>query len=304
MEIRLRDVQFNSWLLTSRTENKGKKYRHLKLNEELTFRDEIVPSLKNMVEEAHQDYKNSKRSLLLKTLDPSVEDIESLGKMDPAYGYPDQLDLTTLKGTFGEVFAGIIAENFAPFNVENWKVPVFSFRHHEAAFDQLETYKRTGDKKNATMGRPGDDCLAFELDQSETNIRKILFCEAKCTNDHSSSLVKKAHEQLSDSNIIPVETLRLIEILNDYDTDYAIRWSEALRNLYLDLGNFGNSNRYDLVSYVCGNSPKKKSTWIDTEEPHEGYSAGRELESVEVHISDIDQLVKTIYQKEEDSYGE
>lgn len=296
MEINLRSDTLNSWLSSKRIENKALKYNHLKLEEKDNLREEVIPVLKEIIDKAHEDYKRCKRSVLLKSLDPSLDiDFEVLGEADPAYGYPSELDMTTLKGYFGEIFAGLIAENFSPFNIEDWKVPVFSFRHHETAFDQLETFKRTGSKKKATMGRTGDDCVAFVLDDVTNQISKSLFCEAKCTNDHDSSLINKAHSQVSDSNPLPVELIRILEILNDYDTEYSKKWKRAISNLYINLN---KTERFDLVSYVCGRSPVKNDTWIDSKKPHKTYTGQRDLESVEVHISNIDELVQTLYGKE------
>ncbi|WP_147803334.1 hypothetical protein [Alkalicoccus halolimnae] len=300
MEIDLRSDYLKSWLSPARKENKDLKYRHLKLSEMKSSREDIIPYLQQVINEAHEDYKRCKRAVLSDSLDPGVNiDFDELGDLDPAYGYPNFLDMNTLKGYFGEIFSGIIAENFSPFNINNWKVPVFSFRHHETAFDQLETYKRTGNKKKATIGRPGDDCLAFVLNEESNKIEKMLFIEAKCTDDHKSDLINKAHSQISDKNPVPVELIRLLEILRDYDSDYAKKWSIALSNLYLKKNEEGQV-RFDLVSYVCGRSPIRKQSWMDSHKPHELYKGKRDLESVEIHVSNVDQLVKKVYQKEED----
>ncbi|MFJ5762738.1 hypothetical protein ACIQAA_27140 [Neobacillus sp. NPDC093182] len=301
MDINLKVDKLDSWLLSSRNENESLKYNHLKLTEVVDLRDEFLPILQEIIDNAHDDYKRHKRSVLVKSLDPSVEiDFDRLGKSDPAYGYPSELNLTTLKGYFGEIFAGIIAENFSPFSINDWKVPVFCFRHHETAFDQLETFKRTGMKKNATIGRPGDDCVAFVLDNEKNEIVKTLFCEAKCTNDHDSSLINKAHSQISDLNPVPVELLRILEILNDYDTEYAKKWAKAISTLYI---NNYQTERFDLVSYVCGRAPVNSETWIDCNKPHKTYKGDRNLECVEVHLSNVNELVENLYWKEMTNVG-
>ncbi|HGO9419698.1 TPA: hypothetical protein ACLBZ1_002321 [Bacillus cereus] len=296
MEVNLRNEKLGSWLSSTRNENKNLKYNHLKLTEVVNLRGDTFPVLQEIIDEAHEDYKRSKRSVLSKSLDPTQEiNFDNLGEADPAYGYPSELNLTTLKGYFGEIFAGIIAENFSPFNIDTWKVPVFCFRHHQTAFDQLETFKRTGQRKKATIGRPGDDCLAFVLDDEKNQIVKTLFCEAKCTNGHDSKLINNAHSQISDLNPVPVELLRILEILEDYDTEHAKKWAKAISNLYV---NDYQTERFDLVSYVCGKKPKTAETWIDNTKPHKTYTGKRQLEAVEVHISEVDNLVQNLYRKE------
>jgi hypothetical protein len=301
MHINLKKEGFSSWLNATRNENKALQYRHLKLQEESNLRNDILNDLQTIIDEAHEDYKRYKRSILLHSLDPTAATIdwEDLGIGDPAYGYPQDLDLTTLKGAFGEIFAGIIAENFSPFDFDNWIVPAFSFRHHETAFDQLETFKRTGHKKKSIIGRHGDDCLAFILDDNTNQITKTLFCEAKCSNSHDSDLIKDAHSKLSDPNLLPVELMRILEILKDYETDSSKKWSKAIANLYVNHNKNSNYERFDLVSYVCGKLPTRKDSWIDCNKPHANYKGNRDLESVEVHLFDVDELIKTLYRKED-----
>ena len=88
----------------------------------------------------------------------------------------------------------------------------------------------------------------------------------------------------------------MIGILKDQMTDAeAAEWLGALQELYHrnDLG--GNYKRADLVNYTCGRGPRRETDWIPAKEPHESYSAGRELESVEVHLTDVDELVEQVY---------
>ncbi|MFE3897200.1 MULTISPECIES: hypothetical protein [unclassified Priestia] len=287
-----------AWLIPTMSEQNDLNYQHILLKESKSKRTFALADLQLIIDNAHQDYKNHRRSVLLKNLDPTIK-IENLGSNDPAYYYPHKLDLTTLKGYFGEVFSGVIAENYSPFNVEGWKVPVYFFRFHHTATDQLENYRRTGEMKKATVGRTGDDCLAFLLDSSDSKIVKTLFCEAKCSAKHDSSMVNKAHLKLSDHNPLPVELLRILEILNDYDTEYSKKWRLAISNLFCSLNDNEEHERIDMVSYVCGQFPKRNDNWIPNDKPHEFYKGERKLLAVEVHLEEVDSLVKTLYRKED-----
>jgi hypothetical protein len=204
------------------------------------------------------------------------------------------LPIVTLKGYFGEIFAAIIAEHFEPFGEGGWKVPAFLFRFHDTAFHELERAKQTGKPIRTIFGRVGDDCLAFRMDDDNAIIRSLV-CEAKCTHDHDASFIQKAHEKLSEQVSIPVSLLQVIEVLDGCDEPESVRWRDALRRLYYRLQH-PEYRRYDLASYVCGQFPVRNSTWMSVKQPHAAYSGDRRLEAVEVHLNNVDGLVRYIYE--------
>jgi hypothetical protein len=69
----------------------------------------------------------------------------------------------------------------------------------------------------------------------------------------------------------------------------------------------GNINyeieRCDMVSYVCEKSPVRgsRSAWLSTTKPHEEYKAERRLETVEIHLPDIETLIRQVYDTKEDA---
>ncbi|GAB1773225.1 hypothetical protein [Priestia megaterium] len=281
-----------------KNQSKDKRYRHTLLKEKNEHKLETMEPLKIIFKKAHEDARQRLRKAFEISLDPFDVEGEEEVQYDPAEGYPEVLGMTTLKGYFGEVFAGIIAENFSPFEEDNWKVPAFSFRYHEIAFDQLEMLMQTGENIENIPGRTGDDCLAFVLDNGK--IIKVLFCEAKCTAGHSETMIKKAHEQISTSNRYPVELRRLIEILNEYDSKEAKLWVKALRELWFSRAK-PTHERYNLVSYVCGQSPKvpkDRRSWIPSDVAHNKYTGIHKLEAVEVHLDDIEGTICELYGKE------
>src|SRR5258708_27178695 len=115
-------------------ESADKRYRHCVIKIYANKLDEFTAELTLYVQKAHEDAKQHLRKPLGISLDPLGAPIE----VDPAEGYPQLFDMRTLKGYFGEVFAGLIAEHCAPFGEKTWKVPAFLFRFHDVAFQHLE----------------------------------------------------------------------------------------------------------------------------------------------------------------------
>ena len=218
--------KLNIWLEHTLHTSKNGKYRHQSLRENLERRPEALEDLKRYIQRVHDDarsfYKGARPDD--SSLDPLEEKSEVHSNEIPSTDYLALLPMTTIKGYFGEVFAGIIAENFSPFGDESWKVPAYLFRFHDAAFQWLETLRQTGQAKKSIFGRIGDDCLAFTLKDGE--IDKILYCEAKCTKDHSSDDIMAAYMKFNDSIIVDI--YQVIQILKSYTSQEAKKWHEAL----------------------------------------------------------------------------
>lgn len=62
-----------------------------------------------------------------------------------------------------------------------------------------------------------------------------------------------------------------------------------------------NYERYDLVSYICGQHPVRNNTWLSPDKVHEKYIVGRRLEAVEIHLNEVENLVKTVYSQQKNS---
>lgn len=291
-------MKLEDWLSNSVTESKDKRYRHRLLKENPEQRLRIIPALKSYVQKAHDDM----RRRIYKAAGISLDPLGSPPAYDLAEGYPECLHIQTLKGYFGEIFAGLVAENFSPFGY-NWKVPAYLFRFHKVSFEKLEIWRQTGEKPGIIPGRSGDDCLAFQRDEKGRIVRSLV-CEAKCTPDHESKMISDAHEKVSEPNLKPVNLMELIEILLEYDDPESTQWVDSLRQLWLDKS-ITDYERCDLVSYVCGHSPVKGDgkTWIPADKPHEKYTGGRRLEAVEAHLCDVEGLVREVYGKKDEVNG-
>jgi len=90
--------------------------------------------------------------------------------------------------------------------------------------------------------------------------------------------------------------MQLIEILLSYNDSESRSWIDALRKLILHPSSV-NYERLDLVSYVCGQKPLRNKTWIYPQtQIHVAYTGKRRLETVEIHLHDVDTLIEKVYQ--------
>lgn len=281
---RIRD--FDQWFSQSKTDVHNKNYCHVLLIEDVTKRAGTFSDLQAYVKQAHEPA----RQHLLRPFKESLHPAGSKPMVDPSTGYPEMLDDITLQGYFGEIFSGIIAEHCEHKNSSNWEVPAYLFHTHDVAFQELEKMKQ-GQPSKRIFGRTGDDCLAFEKDESG-KISRVMVCEAKLTQNHNANLIKENHAKLSDGFKVPVHVSRVIEALKYLPEDaYTQSWIGALQEFYF---NPSKVERLDLASYACGQKPKTNSTWIDTAKPHPQYSGGRYLVSSEAHLDDVKDLVESV----------
>jgi hypothetical protein len=282
--------EISTWLTIAERSSPDGRYQHCHGADSAVSRAATLPQLRAHVAAAHEDAKCRLRRLAAGSLDPLAN-----GRgLDPSAGYPERLNIQTLKGYFGEVLAGMAAENLRPFGQDGWVVPAHLFRFHYVVFQQLEMINQTGEPAAVRPGRTGDDCLAFLLDDGR--IVGAIFCEAKCTADHDAGLIRDAHEKSSLPNLIPVDLLQLIEVLEDSTNPAAQQWINALRRFHFE-GAIAPYERFDQVTYVCGRRPAQsgRTTWIAADRPHANYTGGRKLHVAEIHLPDVDRLVADVY---------
>jgi hypothetical protein len=289
------DDSIEEWLVPERSGESP--YRHLRLRERPDGRDVGLKALAKLVEAAHEDAITWLRSISTNALDPlqGAEDgaTEANAPPPPGSNYPHGLHTITLQGYLGEILAGLIAENYRPFDLD-WEVPVFLFRHHDAAFNQLERQRFLGSAAvRPVPGRFGNDCLAFTREDGE--VSAFLTCEAKCTASHDASLIADGHKQLSSNDAhIPVDLYQLLDVLRSRGDPEADTWVTQLSPL-LTLSASDAPQHYDLFVYVCGRDRQKGGPWMSTSSAHARYEAERELEAAEVRFEDIDAVIVTTY---------
>ena len=284
----------DSWIEVYEKCNKASPlYCHLLIRQREDVNSKVWDELFAYIDHAYEGARQALRAPLGDSLHPLYRDTE----IDPAFGYPHRLNATAQQGFFGEIIAGIIAEHFVGDSTIEWEVPVYLFRTHVVAFQQLELMKQTDDWERQIIGRTGDDGLAFARDE-EGEIIAWLACEAKCTSKHSSTLIKDNHAKLSQAVTRPVDLLRLIDALKDYrDDDYSQKWISSLRSYWWELSKKSSAERCDFSMYICGVCPKKNTTWISKNVPHKNYTGERDLTCAEFHLVGVDDIIRSMYER-------
>jgi hypothetical protein len=272
-----------AWLRPSEVSSDG--YSHMLLTEEAGFRDAGVAALHALAQKAHRDAGERFQRLQGLSLDPL-----NRPQNPRALRYPDSLHTLVLQGYLGELLAGLISENYRP-HAREWRVPLFLFRGHLAAHQELERRRQLGGPARPIPGRTGDDALAFAIDDDDAIIA-WLWGEAKCSHDHDAGLISAGCEQLSSDIRIPVDLIQLIELLQDSSEPESEMWIASLREL-----SFSSAPppRYDMLVYVCGRRPSAKASWISMSRPHDKYTGGRPLQAVEIHLTDLDEVLVGTY---------
>lgn len=294
--------KLQAWLKAQSVTNPAapKYYLHLLRADAAAF-DQIEANLKEYIQEAHEDARRRLRDSLADDLSPFTGSTP-----DPAENYPAMLHEITLKGYWGEILAGLLVEHLGAHGKSGWCIPAYLFRHHDVELQHLEEINqklREGEDYdpdapgNKRPGRTGDDVLAFIMDD-DGQISDVLALEAKCVDPHNATTLGSAHTQVSKTRTPPVDTLRLLEILKDYDTAKAKAWRLSLTNYYAS--GHKNADRYNGVSYVCTNPPKNATSWMRHDKPHEKYTAPRKLKGLEIHMPELDDVIQRLYRSAND----
>lgn len=281
-------TQSLDWLVQISDSSKN-AYRHRRFDEDIKKRSQTISELQNIVSEAHSDAVSYFESLIGKSLDPLKQENPD----DPKIEYPQGLHLDNLKGYFGEILAANIIMHKDPFDKNDWLVPAFRFRMHNVAFEKLFASAQKSSPVKKIPGLTGEDCIAIRVND-QYQLLEFLVCEAKCTKGHDSSMITDAHAQVSDT-IVPSILPQVIEILRSQSDDNSklISLLQAIILRYEE----HRSKRCNLVFYACGQRPKQKKSWIESQNPHESYKLGSRLEVAEIHLNDVDDLVAKSYKK-------
>jgi hypothetical protein len=289
-------ILLDSWIEVLETCNEtSPSYCHLLIRQKEEVDPAVWDEIFTYIDHAHEGARQKLRAPLGDSLHPLHHGTSA----DPAFGYPHKLNRIALQGFFGEIIAGIVAEYYAGDNEHEWEVPVFLFRTHIVAFQQLELMKQTNNWERHIVGRTGDDGLAFSRDENG-HIVAWLACEAKCTRNHSATLINDNHVKLSQTVNRPIDLLHMISALNDYrDDQYARDWCAALRNFYWETQSGPAPRRCDLAVYVCGQIPIQADSWVPKHRPHPEYSGNRGLTAGEFHLPNVTDIIQALYARME-----
>jgi hypothetical protein len=270
------------------------RYTHMLIHEVEAYRSAAIPLLARYARRGHEEAKARLATFVGDVNDPRRA---NRGTYANALSfYPRHCEELTCQGFFGELLAGLLVELYSPHAID-WQIPAFCFYAHDLLFQELLIAAAAGTMPRRAMGHFGDDCLAFSLTSDQTAVHKILICEAKCTTDHSSSLIADAHAKIStqpiEATTIWLQTM--IDSLLTRGDAHSRYWVPILRS-FKDSPDFSEQNRRDLVSYSHGRRRARVGkTWISTGQRHVNYEARRELAVLEVHLNEVRSLVADTY---------
>lgn len=272
----------------------------------------LSQALRPYFESAHLDARQTFHADIGIDLHPDAEDGDG-----PTVTYPGCLPLTTRKGLFGEVMAGLVTESYPLVGEHKWCVPIFLFRYHEDARNYLFALARKPERKRQTVGRLGSDFIGLLLDENgavirfiagEAKWRKTLNQSAvdtvmlgKLIDDPSGSGEKVRSGQgvwndLNNDPPVPIGIRQLQRLLQEHDPD---GYDAAILSLEraLVLRDPEPLPRTDLV-IVAGNGSatrEKMTCFLPFEGTPAEYTVGHELQLVEVVLKDGEALIDAIY---------
>lgn len=231
--------------------------------------------------------------------------------------YPGCLPSTTRRGLFGEVMAGLITESYDFVGDHDWCVPIFLFRFHEDARNYLFALARNPERKRQTIGRLGSDFIGLLLDNDGAVLRFIAG-EAKWRETLTQSVVdivmhgkkiddpagsgervhsgKGVWNDVNTDPAVPIGVRQLMRLLQEHDPD---GYDEAILSMEraLVVQDPAPLPRTDLIIIVGNGAARREQTGclLPFEEMPEDYTAGHDLQLVEVVLKDGVELIDALY---------
>ncbi|XWN29338.1 MAG: aminotransferase [Devosia sp.] len=272
----------------------------------------LCDALRPYFESAHLDARQTFHEDIGIDLHPDAENAD-----DPPIEYPGYLPSITRRGLFGEVMAGLVTEGFDLVGSHKWCVPIFLFRYHEDARNYLFALARNPERTRQTIGRLGSDFIGLLLDgegavvrfiAGEAKWRKTLTPSAVDTLMHGEKIddpaggeqkVRSGKGVWNDVNNdppVPIGVRQLTRLLQEHDPD---TYDAAILSMEraLVLQNPEPLPRTDLIMIV-GNGAASRDEMdclLPFDEMPNDYTAGHELQLVEVILKDGEELIDALY---------
>ncbi|MBY2925531.1 aminotransferase [Rhizobium leguminosarum] len=286
-------------------------YGHLLLEERSETDPAIAADLIDYFESAHLDARQCFHKLARISLHPDAGD-EACDAQ-----YPGSLPLTALKGLFGEVMCGMMAESFEFVGKHEYVIPVFLFRNHEDAGQYIYTLSRDATRTREVLGRKGDDFIAIVVDE-DGKVTRFIAGEAKWRGTWTPSALaavmlgpkiedpedetKRIHNgkgvwfEVNRGLPVPLGLEQLHAILDECEPD---KFASVIASLdrILARRNPDSIERTDLILLAGGSPPKREARvpLLPWKALPEEYTAGRDLQIVELLFSNGDDLINEIY---------
>lgn len=288
-----------------------KGYGHLLLEEKVETDPAFAKELIDYFESAHLDARKCFHKLARISLHPDAGD-EACDAQ-----YPGSLPLTALKGLFGEVMCGMMTENYEFVGKHEYLIPVFLFRNHEDAGQYIYTLSRDPSRTREVLGRKGDDFIAIVVDE-DGKVTRFIAGEAKWRGSWTPSALatvmlgakiedpedssKRVHNgkgvwfEVNRGLSIPLGLEQLHAILDECEPD---KFSSVIASLdrILARRNPDPVERTDLILLAGGSPPKREASepLLPWKTLPDEYTAGRDLQVVELLFSNGDDLITEIY---------
>jgi hypothetical protein len=284
-------------------------YGHLLLEQtNLPVDDALLGQLRPYFESAHMDARDVFHKAARISLHPEAD------ARGAHATYPNCLPPKTVRGLFGEVMAGLIAEAYSLVGTKTWKVPIFLFRYHGPVDRYIFDLVRDPKRVKEIHGRPGNDFIGLEL-AADGSVTAFIAGEAKWRADLQPSTLttimkgtgegRGAARVYNDDGVwndintalaVPQGLQQICDLLKIKDRDGHAATILSLDKVLLDEGT-PLPPRTDLV-LIAGNRAKSRavgSAYLPTTAPPADYTAKRPLQIVELVMSNGEHLIDRLY---------
>ncbi|TBE77260.1 aminotransferase [Rhizobium ruizarguesonis] len=287
------------------------RYGHTLLEDTGLGTVEAVSALRAYFESAHVDARQHFHDFVGMSLHPDDGARGSNAK------YPNCLPPKSHRGLFGEVLSGLFTEALPFIGRHEWLVPVFLFRNHEDVQQYLYTLARNPERKREVIGRKGDDFIGLVVNE-DGNVTRFIAGEAKWRKTWTPSKLdevmlgkKVAVDDGSDDKVhdgkgvwfeinralnVPIGLKQMQDLLQDLAPD---EYQGVILSLdrVLQLENADPVERTDLIVLSGGGAAKREvgESLLEWQAVPKEYTAGRDLQVVELILKDGDNLIDSLY---------
>lgn len=284
-------------------------YGHLLLQQKPNGQVGVAAALRPYFESAHLDAREHFHKVMHIDLHPDA------GAPGAHASYPTALPIVAKSGLFGEALCGLATEAYEFIGGHQWTIPIFLFRFHEDVRAYLFELSRDPERKRAVFGRHGADFIGLGLNP-DGSVARLIVGEAKWRGTLTQGVVDRLlkGEKIDDPeggpdkvhsgkgiwyNVnrelpVPHSVSQLQQLLVDLVPDDFADTILSLDNL-LNLGAEHHVPRTDLV-VIVGNAKKEAGhPFVDWQNVPAEYEAGNELQVVEVHLENGEDLIDELY---------
>jgi len=286
------------------------RYGHLLLEQATENSQELIDALRPYFESAHLDARAYFHDAIGIELHPDAT--------GPGYNaqYPSCLPKKAIRGIFGELMAGLVTESYKFVGEHEWRIPVFLFRYHADIEPYLFQLARDPERDREIFGRFGDDFLGIVI-REDGSLARVILGEAKWrttltqsavetllhgewVQDDQGNRVRSGKGIWYEINRTQDETYglrQLQKILREYDCEEYSGVVTSIGRLLIVGGDEPSVPRTDLILLV-GNDParrEKETPAIDWENMPAEYTAGNDLQVVEIYLNDGAALIDELY---------